>query len=91
MLRGLECVKWVRMKPLERVEALLASLTREPKTMYALYRTTPGCAYTSLRKALQELLERGLIEAIKEERLGAERRVYKVTEKGRRLLQTLKI
>ena len=85
----MECVKWVRMKPLDRVEALLASLAREPKTFYALYRTTPGCAYTSLRNALNELQERGLIEAMKEEKPGGERRVYRVTEKGRRLLQTL--
>ena len=85
----MECIKWVRMKPLDRVEALLTSLTREPKTFYALYRTTPGCASTSLRNALHELQERGLIEAIKEEKLGGERRVYRVTEKGRRLLQTL--
>jgi DNA-binding HxlR family transcriptional regulator len=77
------------MKPLDRVEALLLSLTREPKTFYALYRTTPGCAYTSLKKALRELQERGLIEEIKEEKIGGERRIYRVTEKGRNLLQTL--
>ena len=78
------------MKPLERAEALLASLACEPKTLYALYRTTPGCAYTSLRRVLQELLERGLIEEAKEKRLGFERRVYRITDKGIRLLQALK-
>jgi DNA-binding HxlR family transcriptional regulator len=77
------------MKPLDRVEALLASLAREPKTFYALYRTTPGCAYTSLKNAIKELKQRGLIEEIKEEKIGGERRLYRVTEKGRKLLQTL--
>jgi len=77
------------MKPLDRVEALLASLAREPKTFYALYRTTPGCAYTSLKNAIKELKQRGLIEEIKEEKIGGERRIYRVTEKGRKLLQTL--
>jgi len=86
----LECVKWVKMKPLERFETLLSSLLREPKTLYSLYRTTPGCAYTSLRSALKELVERGLIEEVKEERLGFERRVYKLTDKGRRVLQALR-
>jgi len=78
------------MKPLERVETLLSSLVHEPKTLYALYRTTPGCAYTSLRNVLKELIERGLIEEAKEERLGFKRRVYKLTDKGRRVLQALK-
>jgi len=87
--RGLESVKWVKMKPLDRVEALLASLAREPKTFYALYRTTPGCAYTSLKNAIKELKQRGLIEEIREEKIGGERRIYRVTEKGRKLLQTL--
>jgi len=86
----LECVKWVKMKPLKRVETLLSSLLREPKTLYSLYRTTPGCAYTSLRSALKELIERGLIEVVEEERLGFIRRVYKLTDKGRRVLQALK-
>ena len=75
---------------MERVETLLSSLAGEPRTLYSLYRTTPGCAYTSLRNVLKELIERGLIEEDKEERLGFKRRVYKLTDKGRRVLQALR-
>jgi len=71
----LESVKWVKMKPLDRVEALLASLAREPKTFYALYRTTPGCAYTSLKNAIKELKQRELIEEIREEKIGGEKNI----------------
>ena len=81
--------KWVRMKLLERVEALLAVLLNETRTMYTLYRTISGSAYGSLKRTLHECLEKGLIETYKEKRLGSERRVYRITEKGKKLLNTM--
>jgi hypothetical protein len=68
------------MKPLDRAEALLASLAREPKTFYALYRTTLGCAYTSLERALKELQGGGLIEEAKKEKIGREKNIHRNRE-----------
>ena len=82
-------VKWVRMGPLQRLETLLSTLMGGGKTRYGLYRLISGCAYRSLDRILQECLERGLVEAVKERRLGFERRVYRLSEKGLRVAEAL--
>ncbi len=85
-----EGVKWVRMSALQRLEALLSTLIGGGKTRYGLYRVISGCAYQSLDRMLQECLERGLIEVVKERRFGFERRVYRLTERGLMAAQILR-
>ncbi|NHV97641.1 MAG: hypothetical protein HA494_07665 [Thaumarchaeota archaeon] len=85
-----EEVKWRRMKPLQRIEALLERLSHGPQTKYRLYREISGCAPTSLESAIKECLENGLIEYQSELRYGKERKVYGLTNKGRKLLHILR-